>query len=70
MAKDSINEAYEAIHPDRKIDGKLSSRTLHVLFWSLLIDLIAFSSILPLMPVILEYYRDNDSVKYIFSLEL
>ena len=64
MAKDSIKEAHEAINPHCKVDARLTSKTLHVLFWSLLIDLIAFSSILPLMPVILEYYRDNNSVYY------
>ncbi|EDV20040.1 uncharacterized protein TRIADDRAFT_32496 [Trichoplax adhaerens] len=59
--KGSVDGVQENINGPKQPDAKLASKTLHVLFLSLLIDLIAFSSILPLMPVILEHYRDTDS---------
>ncbi|EFA10942.1 major facilitator superfamily domain-containing protein 10 [Tribolium castaneum] len=39
---------------------KMSS-TVYVVFLSLLLDLLAFTMILPLLPSLLEYYKSNDS---------
>ena len=39
-----------------------SKQCLLVVFISLLIDLIAFTLILPLMPTLLDYYERNDEV--------
>ncbi|XP_060537337.1 major facilitator superfamily domain-containing protein 10 isoform X2 [Cylas formicarius] len=35
--------------------------TVYVVFISLLLDLLAFTIILPLLPSLLDYYRENDS---------
>ncbi|XP_049281837.1 major facilitator superfamily domain-containing protein 10 isoform X1 [Anopheles funestus] len=39
-------------------------RTAYVIFFSLLLDLLAFTMILPLLPSLLEYYRKNDNQLY------
>ena len=36
--------------------------TLHVIFVTLIIDLLAFTLILPLLPSIMEYYQKRDQV--------
>jgi len=44
-------------------DGKMSKKsrnTLFILFFSLVLDLLGFTVILPLMPSILEYYGRSD----------
>uniref|UniRef100_A0A182YGF4 SAGA-associated factor 11 homolog n=1 Tax=Anopheles stephensi TaxID=30069 RepID=A0A182YGF4_ANOST len=38
--------------------------TAYVIFFSLLLDLLAFTMILPLLPSLLEYYRKNDNQLY------
>lgn len=38
--------------------------TAYVIFASLLLDLLAFTMILPLLPSLLEYYRKNDNQLY------
>ena len=42
--------------------GSSSSRMLVVVFVALLIDLLAFTMILPLLPALLDYYGHNDKV--------
>lgn len=37
------------------------SPTVFIIFISLLLDLLAFTMILPLLPSLLEYYKSNDS---------
>ncbi|KAG1665250.1 Major facilitator superfamily domain-containing protein 10 [Nymphon striatum] len=46
--------------PDKDLDKKHKNGTLHVVFISLLLDLIGFTIILPLLPSILDYYRVHD----------
>lgn len=41
---------------------KLDHRMLLIVFISLLLDLLAFTMILPLLPALLDYYADHDSV--------
>ncbi|KAK5639277.1 hypothetical protein RI129_011769 [Pyrocoelia pectoralis] len=41
-------------------NGKISS-TFYIVFISLLLDLLAFTMILPLLPSLLEHYRQNDT---------
>lgn len=43
-------------------------KTVYVIFISLLLDLLAFTIILPLLPTILERYRLNDSSGFYVSL--
>lgn len=40
----------------------MQRRVSNVIFISLLIDLLAFTMILPLLPSLLEYYRQNEKV--------
>jgi len=40
--------------------SSFSSRNLSILFFSLLLDLIAFTVILPLLPSLLDYYSSHD----------
>lgn len=49
-------------HSD-KSDGKCEKgkRTVYIVFISLLLDLLAFTMILPLLPSLLDHYRTNDS---------
>lgn len=39
-----------------------TNKTVYLVFFSLLMDLLAFTMILPLLPSLLDYYRLNDSV--------
>lgn len=41
-----------------------SDRTAWVVFFSLLVDLLAFTVILPLFPSLLEFYASNKKVNY------
>ena len=43
-------------------------RMLSVVFVTLLIDLLAFTLILPLLPALLDYYGQNDEVSPYFTL--
>lgn len=49
-------------------DRKQSGRTQLLVFVVLLIDLLAFTMILPLLPSLLDYYADHDEVHRV-SLE-
>ncbi|XP_050313814.1 major facilitator superfamily domain-containing protein 10 [Anthonomus grandis grandis] len=46
-----MKESKEKLHP-----------TVYVVFISLLLDLLAFTMILPLLPSLLDHYRDNDGI--------
>jgi len=45
---------------DSSVMSSLSRRNLSVLFVSLLLDLVAFTVILPLLPSVLDYYGSHD----------
>lgn len=49
------------------MDEKRMKRTFYVIFISLVIDLLAFTVILPLLPTLLDHYGHNDRVMFIFS---
>ena len=58
----SDNSSKVATDVDEK-EGKMSKKsrnTLFILFFSLVLDLLGFTVILPLMPSILEYYGRSD----------
>ncbi|GFO50357.1 major facilitator superfamily domain-containing protein 10-like [Plakobranchus ocellatus] len=48
---------------------KLMKRTFYVVFISLILDLLAFTVILPLLPSLLEYYSSNDQSGIYASLQ-
>lgn len=43
------------------------SNAFKIVFISLLLDLLAFTSILPLLPSLMDYYRKNDSPDGLYS---
>jgi len=45
----------------KKENAEKSDPMIYIIFVSLLFDLLAFTIILPLLPSLLEYYRQNDS---------
>ena len=51
----------------KKNHGPSSHWTLMVLFFSLLLDLLGFTVILPLIPSLLEYYGRGDQVEQHFE---
>ena len=44
-------------------DEKKMNRTFYIIFLSLVIDLLAFTVILPLLPSLLDHYGHNDKVR-------
>ncbi|XP_017074743.2 major facilitator superfamily domain-containing protein 10 [Drosophila eugracilis] len=62
-------ESQPSNHNNNKLDKELSKNgnaeksdpMIYIIFVSLLFDLLAFTIILPLLPSLLEYYRQNDS---------
>lgn len=46
-----------------KTRASLSDRAVWIVFFSLLIDLLAFTVILPLFPSLLEFYANNKKVR-------
>ena len=46
---------------DSQMSSSFSTRNLTVLFISLLLDLVAFTVVLPLLPSLLDYYGSHDS---------
>lgn len=44
----------------KDVDPSKTHPTVYIVFFSLLLDLLAFTMILPLLPSLLEYYRLND----------
>lgn len=44
-----------------KMENTKTNKSVHIIFVSLLLDLLAFTIILPLLPTILERYRQDDS---------
>lgn len=47
--------------------SKSDSKMLHIVFLSLLIDLLAFTVILPLMPALMDYYEKFDPPNGLYS---
>ncbi|XP_016953717.1 major facilitator superfamily domain-containing protein 10 [Drosophila biarmipes] len=47
--------------PSQRGNAERSDPMIYIIFVSLLFDLLAFTIILPLLPSLLEYYRQNDS---------
>ena len=47
---------------ETSISNKEQKSTLYVIFVSLIIDLLAFTLILPLLPSIMEYYQKRNQV--------
>lgn len=62
MASQSTSETQKASARMKKT-GPSSHWTLMVLFFSLLLDLLGFTVILPLIPSLLEYYGRGDQVQ-------
>jgi MFS family permease len=56
--KSSAN-GHSVVHDEPKMDTK-THPTVYVVFLSLILDLLAFTMILPLLPSMLEYYRQHD----------
>ena len=48
-------------------DEKKMNRTFYIIFLSLVIDLLAFTVILPLLPSLLDHYGHNDKVSSVLS---
>lgn len=46
----------------KAVDSTKTHPTVYIVFFSLLLDLLAFTMILPLLPSLLEHYRVNDKV--------
>ena len=51
-----------------KSKAVVSDRAVWVVFFSLLVDLLAFTVILPLFPSLLEFYASNREVSYTLVL--
>ena len=51
-----------ATQEEEEMDGPFSRRTIRVVFISLVLDLLAFTMILPLLPSLLDYYAQHDKV--------
>lgn len=50
-----------SISSTEKVPNKnKGSKMTHIIFWSLLIDLMAFTMILPLMPALMDHYQKTD----------
>ncbi|XP_031617918.1 major facilitator superfamily domain-containing protein 10 [Contarinia nasturtii] len=56
----SVTTSSNGIHQKKEVNDKTHSGVYHI-FFSLLLDLLAFTIILPLLPTILERYRHDDS---------
>lgn len=54
MTKDSISSTGQMLNKNK------GSKMTHIIFWSLLIDLMAFTMILPLMPALMDHYQKTD----------
>lgn len=51
----------DSVQANHRDETSKSHRSVYIVFISLLLDLLAFTIILPLLPTILERYRLNDS---------
>lgn len=54
----------------KESDRKDDSKTITVVFISLLLDLLAFTMILPLFPALLDHYQSIDNEKGLYSILL
>lgn len=52
--------------PDLKQKSASTPRAIWIVFGSLLLDLLAFTMILPLFPALLDYYKTNQDGCYLF----
>lgn len=52
----------------KAVDANKTHPTVYIVFFSLLLDLLAFTMILPLLPSLLEHYRVNDKLGLYTSL--
>lgn len=62
-----------SVHDDdpsgkNKVESTKTHPTVYIVFFSLLLDLLAFTMILPLLPSLLEHYRVNDQLGLYTSL--
>ena len=57
------------ITEDKKKQTPVKDRTTLIVFFGLLIDLLAFTLILPLFPALISHYRENDSSGLFAALE-
>ena len=53
-----------------KVGNKSVHKTIYIIFTSLLLDLLAFTVILPLLPSLLDHYRLHDSTHGLYSFLL
>lgn len=61
-AKESLLDNTPTEESNKKIgDNERTNPMVYVVFISLLFDLLAFTIILPLLPSLLEYFKNNDS---------
>ena len=63
---DNNNDTLEL---DKKKQTPVKDRTTLIVFFGLLIDLLAFTLILPLFPALISHYRENDSSGLFAALE-
>ena len=65
LDSDNNNEVVE----EKQKQTPVKDRTTLIVFFGLLIDLLAFTLILPLFPALISHYRDNDSSGLFAALE-
>lgn len=59
---------YGAESDDKHDTREPTSKTVYVIFVSLIFDLLGFTVILPLLPSLLDYYGQKDQVSLIIKL--
>lgn len=59
-SKNENNQINDKILNKESLEMTKTHPTVYIIFFSLLLDLLAFTMILPLLPSLLEYYRIND----------
>ena len=64
----SVNNNDDPAGKKKAEDPNKTHRTVYIVFFSLLLDLLAFTMILPLLPSLLEHYRLNDKLGLYTSL--
>merc|ERR1711990_1090071 len=63
------NANAEDVMEEKSKESTKKDRTTLVIFFGLLIDLLAFTLILPLFPALISHYRENDSSGLFMFLE-
>lgn len=64
----SVHHEDDPSGKSKHVDSTKTNATVYIVFFSLLLDLLAFTMILPLMPALLEHYRVNDKFGLYTSL--